>query len=171
MSSSITAEQASYTLTGELIGLTIDLDPYAANARGLTDALIDFKNSFVTTTSFPTLVSFQVTTAANVTQGNALYMNSSGEVSHATNNGTEEEATVIGFAKQTKNIGEKVDVSIAGILSLSGLNPGQYYFLGVNGALTATAPTSPSANYLTRVGEAASASEFIIQIEPTILLV
>lgn len=176
MSNSITADQASYTLTGRSVNLTIDnvppsdLDPYAPNARGLTDALIDFKDSFVIT-SVKKIVSFKVTTAANVTQGRALYMNSSGEVSHATNNGTLEEATVIGFANQTKSTGEEVDVLLAGVLSSSGLSPGQYYFLGSNGALISTAPTSPSANYLTRLGEAASTSEFMVQIEPAILLV
>ena len=144
--------------------------PYPSNAQGLVEALIDLKDTIATLPSFPGVANFKATAAANVTQGRALYMNGSGEVQHATNNGTLEQATVIGFANQSRNAGQTVDVLLAGLLASSGLSPGRIYFLGVGGAITTTAPTTPG-EYVTRVGEAASAGELIVQIEPPVELI
>jgi hypothetical protein len=144
--------------------------PYPSNAQGLVEALIDLKETIATLPSSPGVANFKATAAANVTQGRALYMNGSGEVQHATNNGTLEQATVIGFANQSRNAGQTVDVLLAGLLASSGLSPGRIYFLGVGGAVTTTAPTTPG-EYVTRVGEAASAGELIVQIEPPVELI
>ena len=54
---------------------------------------------------------------------------------------------------------------------MSGLDAGDHYFLSASGAgaITTTAPTG-AGNYVVRVGEATSAAEFAIQLEPPILL-
>lgn len=147
--------------------------PYSPNTQSLVEVLIDLKETiakFPRNPSFPGIVNFQSPAAANVTQGRALYMDADGEVAHATNNGTLEQATVIGFANQSKNAGENVDILMAGVLASSGLLAGRFYFLGVGGAVTTTAPTTPG-EYVTRVGEASSSGELIVQIEPPIELI
>ena len=147
--------------------------PYSPNTQSLVEVLIDLKETiakFPRNPSFPGIVNFQSPAAANVTQGRALYMDANGEVAHATNNGTLEQATVIGFANQSRNAGELVDILMAGVLASSGLSAGRFYFLGVGGAVTTAAPTTPGA-YVTRVGEASSSGELIVQIEPPIELI
>ena len=55
---------------------------------------------------------------------------------------------------------------------MSGLDAGDLYFLSPTtaGAITTTAP-SGSGQAVTRLGEAATATDFSIQLEPPVLLV
>jgi len=108
----------------------------------------------------------------NVTQGDALYSRTSdGKVGRAIANDTLDKATVVGFAQTTKTAGQQVRVLIVGLLAGSGYDAGDVYYLSdaSAGGITTT-PPSTAGRYITRVGEAASTSEFIIQIEPPILI-
>lgn len=145
--------------------------PYAPNAQGFTEALIDLKST-ISTTLAPAVVGIRREVFENVTQGDALYLRASdGKVGRAIANDTFDKANVIGFAKTTKATGTIVDVLINGILATSGLNEGDIYYLSAAsaGAITPTAPAT-AGNFLTRVGEAASSAELCIQTEPPIQL-
>ena len=143
--------------------------PYAPNAQGLTEALIDLKATMAGATVYA-VAGFQAPAFEDVTQGEALYSRASdGKVGRAIANDTVDKATVVGFAETSKLAGEEVRVLIVGILASSGLNAGEVYFLSdaSAGGITTT-PPSAQGTYVTRVGEAASSAEFAIQIEPPI---
>ena len=146
-------------------------EPYAPNSQGLTEALIDLKSTMAGKTVY-SVAGFQALAFEDVNQGEALYARvSDGKVGRAIANDTFDKANVVGFAQTTKLAGQLVRVLIVGLLADSGLSPGQIYYLSAAGAgaITTTPPSTPG-HYVTRVGEAASATEFIIQMEPPILL-
>jgi len=151
-------------------GFTMTRSPYAPNYRGLVDALIDLKDGFPTFVPFR--VGFDATTFEAVSQGDALYLRASdGQAGKAIANDTLDKAYVVGFADTSKGAGEVVKVLVTGVEAISGLDAGDHYFLSSSsaGAITTTAPSTPG-EYVVRVGEAVSASEFSIQLEPPILL-
>jgi hypothetical protein len=146
-------------------------EPYAPNAQGFTEALIDLKATMASKTVY-SIAGFQAVAFEDVVQGEALYARASdGQVGKAFAGDTEDKATVIGFAQTSKFAGEQVRVLIFGILASSGLNPGDLYYLSAAsaGAITITPPSS-AGEYVTRVGEAASTAELVIQIEPPVKL-
>lgn len=146
-------------------------EPYAPNAQGLTEALIDLKSTMASKTVY-SVAGFQALAFENVSQGEALYARlSDGKVGRAIASSTQDLATVVGFAQTSKLAGELVRVLIVGTLASSGLNPGQLYYLSAasSGAITTT-PPSTSGHYVTRVGEASNNAQLIIQLEPPILL-
>tara|TARA_B100000287_G_C20543126_1_gene745437 strand:- start:41 stop:568 length:528 start_codon:yes stop_codon:yes gene_type:complete len=153
-------------------GFTMTRSPYAANYRGLVDAVIDLKEGFPTFS--PIRVGFDATTFQAVSNKDALYMRTSdGQVGKATAaNGSSEAANVVGFADSDKGSGETVKVIVVGIKTMTGLDAGDLYYLSPTtaGAITTTAP-SGSGQAVTRLGEAATATDFSVQIEPPILLV
>ena len=105
-------------------------------------------------------------------QGDALYMRSSdGQVGKAIANDTLDKAYVVGIADTAKATGEEVKVLVTGVEAMTGLDAGDHYFLSASsaGAITTTAPTG-AGNYVVRLGEATSTTEFAIQLEPPILL-
>ena len=72
-------------------------EPYASNAEGLTQALIDLKDTMAGKTVYA-VAGFGALAFENVTQGAALYSRSSdGKVGLARAAGTLDEATVVGF--------------------------------------------------------------------------
>lgn len=146
-------------------------NPYAPNAQGLTEALIDLKSTMAGKTVY-SVAGFQALAFENVLQGDALYARlSDGKVGKAIASSTEDLATVVGFAQTSKFAGELVRVLIVGTLATSGLSPGEIYYLSSTsaGAIT-VAPPSGAGNYVTRVGEASSTAQLIVQLEPPILL-
>lgn len=146
-------------------------EPYAPNSQGLTEALIDLKSTMAGKTVYA-VAGFIAEGFENVTQGDALYSRTSdGKVGRAIANDTLDKATVVGFAQTTKTAGQQVRVLIVGLLAGSGYDAGDVYYLSdaSAGGITTT-PPSTAGRYITRVGEAASTSEFIIQIEPPILI-
>ena len=150
---------------------TMTREPYEPNYRGLVDAVIDLKEGFP---SFaPLQVGFDATAFENVSEGDALYMRTSdGQVGKATaSDGTSEAATVVGFANDVALTGETVKVIVVGIKTLSGLDAGDLYFHSPStaGALTLTPPSS-AGQAVVRVGEASTATQFAIRIEPPIKL-
>ena len=152
-------------------GFTMTRSPYASNFRGLVDALWDLKEGFPTFAPFQ--VGFNATAFQDITDGDALFMRTSddqvGKASAA--DGTLENATVIGFANSTVNANSSVKVVVVGLKTLSSLNPGDLFFLSDStaGAITTT-PPSGAGKAITRVGEASTATDFAIHIEPPVLL-
>ncbi len=150
---------------------TMTRSPYANNFRGLVDALLDLKEGFPTFA--PLQVGFNATAFQDVTDGDALFMRTSdGQVGKASAaDGTLENATVIGFANSTVSANSSVKVIVVGLKTLSSLNPGDLFFLSDStaGAITTT-PPSGAGKAVTRVGEASTATDFAIHIEPPVLL-
>tara|TARA_Y100001937_G_scaffold111155_1_gene157471 strand:+ start:51 stop:578 length:528 start_codon:yes stop_codon:yes gene_type:complete len=152
-------------------GFTMSRSPYENNFRGLVDALIDFKEGFPTFA--PLQVGFNATAFQDVSNGDALFMRTSdGQVGKAiAADGTVENATVVGFANDSVSANDTVKVVVAGLKTLSSLDPGDLFFLSDStaGAITKT-PPSGSGKAITRVGEASTATDLAIHIEPPILL-
>lgn len=151
---------------------TMTRRPYEPNYRGLVDAIIDLKEGFPVFA--PSRVGFDAICFENVADGDALYMRTSdGQVGKASAaDGTLENALVVGFADAATSAGDQVKVLVAGIKTMpSAIDPGDIYFLSAttSGAITLT-PPSTSGQAVTRVGEAATATDFSIQLEPPILL-
>lgn len=145
--------------------------PYAPNAQGFTEALIDLKSTMAGKTVY-SVAGFQAIAFEDVSQGDALYSRmSDGKVGKAVASSNEDQATVVGFAQTSKFAGQLVRVLIVGVLATSGLSPGEIYYLsaGTPGSIVTISPSGAN-QYVTRVGEAASTAELIIQIEPPILL-
>ena len=145
--------------------------PYSPNSRGLTEVLIDLKVTMSGRTVYA-VAGFEASALENVVQGDALYARTGdGLVGKAIANSTEELATVIGFAQTTKSIGQLVRVLTFSVTPVTGLSPGILYFLSAvsPGNITETPPNTPG-HYVTRVGEAASSSVLIVQLEPPIQL-
>ena len=86
-------------------------------------------------------------------------------------NDTFDKACVAGVAETTKPAGQSLKVITAGIVATSGLNAGDQYFLSAAsaGAIVETPPSS-AGHYVTRVGEAGSTGQFIVNAERPILL-
>ena len=145
--------------------------PYQPNAQGLTEALLDLKSSMGTSSVFK-VTGYEAVTFENVTQGDVLYARASdGQVGKAIANDTFDKALVAGVAETTKPAGQSVKVIVAGIVATSGLNTGDQYFLSAAsaGAIVET-PPSTAGQYVTRVGEAGSTGQFIVNAERPILL-
>ena len=153
-------------------GFALTRQPYAPNYRGLVDAVIDLKEGFPTFS--PIRVGFDATTFEAVSNKDALYMRSAdGQVGKATAaSGSSDAANVVGFADSDKGSGETVKVVVVGIKTMTSLDAGDLYYLSPStaGAITTTAP-SGSGQAVTRLGEAATTTDFSIRVEPPILLV
>lgn len=146
-------------------------EPYAPNAQGFTEVLIDLKSTMAGKTVYA-VAGFLAEAFENVPQGAALYSRASdGKVGIAVANDTFDKANVVGFAETAKLAGEQVRVLIVGVLPTTGLSPGLIYYLsaGTPGSIVST-PPSTAGHYVTRVGEASSSTQLIVQLEPPIQL-
>jgi len=151
-------------------GFTLSRQPYEPNYRGLVDAIIDLKEGFPAFA--PSRVGFDATTFEAVSDGDALYMRTSdGQVGLAQADGTADEALVVGFADDDAASGATVKVLVAGLLDgQTGIDPGDIYYLSTTKGAISTTPPSTAGQYVTRVGEGATTTEFSIQLEPPIQL-
>ena len=151
--------------------VTMVRQPYEPNYRGLVDAVIDLKEGFPNFA--PAIVVFNAICFENVTNGDALFMRTSdGRVGKAiASNGLAENAIVVGFANASALSGETLQVAVAGVKTMSGLDPGDLFFLSEStaGGITLT-PPSTAGQAVVRLGEAATSTQFSIQIEPPIKL-
>jgi len=149
---------------------TMTRQPYEPNYRGLVDAAIDLKEGFPVFA--PERIGFDATTFEDVANGDALYMRSSdGQVGKAQADGAQDEALVVGFADDAALSGTTVKVLVAGLLDYpSVIDPGDVYFLSTTPGAIATSPPTGSGEFVTRVGEGATTSEFSIQLEPPMKL-
>ena len=149
--------------------MTTNNEPYSQNPEGLVGVLIDLKDTFVGRT-YPALAGFGAEAFEDVVQGDAVYARASdGKVGKASNNGTLDQATVVGLVQTSKSAGQTVRVLISGIIAKSGLDAGDTHYLGVNGGVVST-PPSGAGKYLVRLGEATSTTNLAIHLEPPILL-
>ena len=146
-------------------------EPYEPNYRGLVDAVIDLKEGFPTFA--PAQVTFTATAFEAVTEGDALFMRTSdGKVGKASAaNGLLENSSVIGFAQISALADESLQVVVAGLKDISGLDAGDLFFLSAttSGGITKT-PPSTAGQAVVRIGEAATNTKLSIQIEPPIKL-
>lgn len=151
-------------------GVAMAREPYAPNYRGLVDALIDLKEGFPTRRAGS--LEIDLVAGEDLIQGEAVYVSSvDGEVYKAIASGTVDQATVLGFAKETKNAGLIVTIQVGGFLSISGLDEGEIYFLSAisAGDITLT-PPSTAGQFVTRVGEAGNPAQLCIKPEVPVLL-
>ena len=150
---------------------TMTRQPYEPNYRGLVDAIIDVKEGFPVFS--PTRVGFNVIAFESLADGDAVYMRSSdGRVGKAVAVDADlENAHVAGFADTAASANTEVKVLVAGMKTMSGIDPGDLYFLSPTnpGAITTTAPTG-SGQAVTRVGEGATSTSFSIYVEPPVKL-
>ena len=145
--------------------------PYAPNAQGLTEALIDLKSTMPSQTVFK-VTGYKAIAFENVSQGDAVYSRASdGQIGKAIANSTLDKAIIAGVAETTKSAGQEVRVIVSGIVSTSGLDLGDQYYLSAAsaGAIVKT-PPSTAGQYISRIGEAGSTGQLIIRSEPPILL-
>jgi len=149
--------------------MSTNYEPYKQNSEGLVGALIDLKDTLSGRTVY-SVAGFGSVAFEDVSQGDAVYARSSdGKVGKASNNGTLDQATCVGFVQTSKSAGEDVRVLITGILAKNGLNSGGVYFLGVNGGIVSTPPTS-AGEYVVKLGEAINTTNLAIHISTPILL-
>ena len=120
---------------------TSNYPPYEPNAKGFTEALIDFKDTLAGRTVY-SVAGFESVAFENVAQGQPLYARSSdGKLGLARAGGTEDQARVAGFAQTSKSAGETVRCLVFGNLATSGLDAGEFYFLSTGyGGITTLLP-------------------------------
>ena len=149
-----------------------DLEPYAANAEGLTSVLTDIVSTMPNPIVFK-VVGYVVNTFENVTQGDVLYARASdGLVGKAIANDTLDKAVVAGIAETTVTQGNQVRVIVTGQVAVStSIDPGDIYFLSAAsaGSLTKTPPTT-AGHYVTLVGEAGTSNQIVLKIKRPIQL-
>ena len=150
-----------------------DNQPYPENYEGLIGVLQDFKSTMGGAVPIVTkVVGYQAEAFENINQGDAVYSRSSdGKVGKAIANDTREKAHVAGFAETTVSTGSTVRAMVRGLIATSGLNAGNIYFLShlSAGAIRET-PSTTAGHFVVPVGEAGTSAQFIIKVEPEILL-
>ena len=152
-------------------GFTKTRAPYENNFRGLVDAIVDLKEGFPTFA--PAAVVFNAIAFESVANGDALFMRTSdGKVGKASAaDGSLENAIVVGFANVAALADESLQVAVAGLKDISGLDAGDLFFLSATtaGAITKTPPSS-AGQAVVRVGEAATNTRLSIQIDTPVKL-
>ena len=146
--------------------------PYSSNYVGFVGSLEDFRLTIGSIPIVTKVVGYSAEVFENVTQGDALFCrNSDGKLGKAIANDTREKAHVAGFAETTVSAGSTVRAMVRGLIATSGLNAGNIYFLShlSAGAITET-PSTTAGHFVVPVGEAGTSAQFIIKVEPEILL-
>ena len=146
--------------------------PYSSNYVGFVGSLEDFRLTIGSVPIVTKVVGYSAEVFENVTQGDALFCrNSDGKLGKAIANDTREKAHVAGFAETTVSTGSTVRAMVRGLIATSGLNAGNIYFLShlSAGAITET-PSTTAGHFVVPVGEAGTSAQFIIKVEPEILL-
>ena len=149
-----------------------DLQPYAANAEGLTAVLTDLFSTMPEPV-VSKVSGYIVNAFENVTQGDVLYSRTSdGQVGKAVANDTLDKAVVAGIAETTVTAGNIVRVIVTGQVAVStSIDAGDMYFLSASspGSLTKTPPTT-AGHYITLVGEAGTSNQLVLKIKRPIQL-
>lgn len=143
---------------------------YPANTGGIIRALVDLSVAVGSVAGGSTVLNFSMVAAENLTAGNLVHINSSGQAAKAIASGTRDQATVIGMASASITSGALGNITLlGGQVGLTSLTPGALYYLSAvtAGAYTLT-PPSGSGQYVTRIGEALSATTMMVgPKEPT----
>ena len=105
-------------------------EPYAPNAQGLTEALLDLKSNFPGQIANK-INGFAAEAFENLNQGDAVFSlgSSDGKLGKAIANDTDDKARVVGFVETTVSAGTLVRCIVEGVTPLSGLDAGDHYFL------------------------------------------
>ena len=87
--------------------MSTNYEPYSQNTQGLTEVLIDLKSTLSGRTVY-SVAGFGAIAFEDVSQGDAVYARASdGRVGKASNNGTLDQATCVGFVQTAKSAGPK----------------------------------------------------------------
>ena len=147
--------------------------PYAPNYEGFVGSLQDFRLTMGGVKPVVTKVAaYNAEAFEDVTQGDALFCRTSdGKLGKAIASDTREKAHVAGFAETTVSAGSTVRAIVRGLIATSGLNAGNIYFLShlSAGAIRET-PSTTAGHFVVPVGEAGNSAQFIVKVEPEILL-
>ena len=142
---------------------------YTHNTAGVIAALLDLKTAVGSGGTAET-VEIEVTAGETLLLGHAVYLHTDGKVYKATPSGTRAQATVFGLAKAGVATDETATLIIRGSCTgMSGLTVGAEYFIATAGAISNTVP-SASGSYVTRVGQAQSATVFSVNPAQPVLL-
>ena len=102
-------------------------EPYAPNAQGLTEALLDLKSNFPGQVANK-INGFAAEAFENLNQGDAVFSRASdGKLGKAIANDTDDKARVVGFVETTVSAGNLVRCIVEGITPVSGLDAGLVY--------------------------------------------
>lgn len=114
----------------------------------------------------PLNVDLSLTAAVNLSALRAITTDGSGNAVYASND-TLSNAVVVGLTETAANAGSAVSVRTAGIVTDANWTWTKGpVFLGTNGALTQTAPSGGA--IVVQLGRAITATQLLIDIEPTI---
>ena len=132
------------------------------NITWLTSGNYDMTFQTVTASSFVGLPTetFALTAGEDISAGNVVRI-SAGQARKATNASEEGITSVVGIATQTVTSGSSVNIAYKNYESFSGLTLGAIYYVGVDGAITSTAPEIRTV----QIGTAVSASRINLNIK------
>jgi len=148
------------------------LTSYPANTGGIISALVALEAAISGGSSGGggASLTLPLTAGEDVTKSDALYMNSDGSVYKAKSDGTREEATVIGLAKEDALAAATVDVVARGKI----VSTGTPYVAGTDMYLDATAggltSTIPTSGFIVSIGEGLSTTDLDVRIQTPIEL-
>ena len=146
---------------------------YNNNTGGIIQALIALQAA-IAGMGGGSAVEIELQAAENLSVGDAVYINSGGQLAKAIHNSTRDIATVAGLVKENVAATALGKLVFSGKVDISGwgsgsLSPGDRYFLNGDGLLS-TAPPTGSGEFVTLVGEALDANTFAINIDVPVLL-
>lgn len=146
---------------------------YPPNTAGIITALRDLANAILTIAGGASILNYAITLGEDVAFGEALYIAADGKAYKATASGSRDQATVQGLAVENGSSGDVIQLALAGgLIGYGGLTPGAEYFLSAStpGGITVT-PPSGAGHYVTKAGEALSASVLMVKPGPAVELV
>ena len=146
---------------------------YNNNTGGIIQALLALQTA-IGGMGGGSAVEIELTAGEVLAKGDAVYIDSNGELLKAVHDDTRDKATVAGVIKTDVASGQAAKLVFAGKVDLSGwsgaaLTPGDRYFLSGFGALSTTAP-SASGEYVVLVGEALDANTLALNTDVPVLL-
>lgn len=159
-------------LDDDSIELTLHSPLISAEIQGTVlitaDIVIDKLAAKTPLSESSTYLIVQKTAEEAILEFDLVYVTNTGGVKVATNNGVADEAFVLGMALQDKAIGEKVDVTVLGVVKdpmFSALALNKSVYLDVSGGLTDDVPTiAGGALFSTPIGRALGSGEVLINI-------
>ena len=142
---------------------------YTHNTGGIIAALLDLKTA-IGEGGTAEIVETEIVAGEALTLGSAVYLHTDGKIYKASYSGTRAQATVLGLVKAGVAADETATLVIRGSCTgMSGLTIGTEYFVAAAGAISSPAP-SASGHYVTRVGQAQSATVLIVGPAQPVLL-
>ena len=146
---------------------------YNNNTGGIIQALMALQTA-IGGMGGGSAVEIELQAAEDLSVGDAVYINSGGQLAKAIHSSTRDIATVAGIVKENVAATALGKLVFSGKVDISGwgsgsLTPGDRYFLNGDGLLS-TAPPTGSGEFVTLVGEALDANTFAINIDTPVEL-